>query len=254
MLHLKQQAWNKNYHHEIRLFLFSFPSHSRTRAGSTREQDRARQPDRFLAFPISSGFLSFFLPSPSLFLFLSARCQQTDHPPRWKAETRRRRGWRSDEKEGMRGNDKKSRKIARKIFQARYGELPYPRYEKEIFKRGALIHRWPPSPLRDRRTWPGIKCPIKYCGHVNILVKFSSTSLVRRIDHVFSSRRWYDRRDISSIFFSIVDRCSDFYPIVIWGCNFGDDWMRIGDKIRCNVSAIFGCIWTIACKSFYTYL
>lgn len=26
--------------------------------------------------------------------------------------------------------------------------------------------------------------------------------------------------------------------------------MRIGDKIRCNVSAIFGCIWTIACKSF----
>lgn len=196
-------------------------------------------------------WLPFFLPSFSFSLSLSLSALPTNRPPpRWKAETRRRRGWRSDEKEGMRGNDKKSRKIARKIFQARYGELPYPRYEKEIFKRGALIHRWPPSPLRDRRTWPGIKCPIKYCGHVNILVKFSSTSLVRRIDHVFSSRRWYDRRDISSIFFSIVDRCSDFYPIVIWGCNFGDDWMRIGDKIWCNVSAIFGCIWTIACKSF----
>jgi len=26
--------------------------------------------------------------------------------------------------------------------------------------------------VRDR-TWPGIKCPIKYCAHVNTLVKFS---------------------------------------------------------------------------------
>lgn len=103
MLHLEQQAWNKNYHHEIRLFLFSFPSHSRTHAGSTREQDPTRQPDRFLAFPISSGFLSFFLPSPSLFLFLflSARCQQTDHPHverqrrdgEGDGEAMRRKGW-----------------------------------------------------------------------------------------------------------------------------------------------------------------
>lgn len=113
---LQQQAWNKNYHREIRLFLFLFP----------RVQDQpgnriAR--DNVTTRPFSPRFqfqVASFLPFPfSLSLSLSALPTNRPSPERWK--TRWRTGMEgSDEKERMRGNDKKSRKIARKIFQARY--------------------------------------------------------------------------------------------------------------------------------------
>lgn len=101
---------------DIRLFLFLFP----------RVQDQpgnriAR--DNVTTRPFSPRFqfqVASFLPFPfSLSLSLSALPTNRPSPERWK--TRWRTGMEgSDEKERMRGNDKKSRKIARKIFQARY--------------------------------------------------------------------------------------------------------------------------------------
>lgn len=184
----------------------------RTRACNPFQDQLAR--DNVTTRPFSprfqfqvASFLSFVEETEPL--PLSARCQQqTDHPLRWKAGTRWGRGWRSDEKkERMGGNDKKSRKIARKIFQARYGGFLI----RAMRKKSLNAALWFIGGRRlategQGRTWPGIKCPIKYCGHVNILVKFSSAGLASRIDHVFSSRRWYDRR------YSFVWQCcSDVY-------------------------------------------